>query len=77
MENREKILDILKTLHPEYDYEKSTNFLDDGLLDSFDVIALVTELEDNFNIDIDPIEIIPNNFATKDNILEFIEKKQN
>ncbi|WP_042705924.1 acyl carrier protein [Methanomicrobium mobile] len=72
----EKILEILKTLHPEYDYEKSTNYLDDGLLDSFDIIALVTELEDNFNIDIDPIEIIPNNFESMNKIKSFVENKQ-
>lgn len=73
----EKILQILKSLHPEYDYETSTNYLDDGLLDSFDIIALVTELEDNYNIDIDPIEIIPDNFESLDKIKSFMESKQN
>ena len=72
----EKILQILKSLHPEYDYERSTNYLDDGLLDSFDIIALVTELEDNYNIDIDPIEIIPNNFESMDKIKSFVKNKQ-
>lgn len=77
MESREKILEILKSLHPEYDYGKSTNYLDDGLLDSFDIIALVTELEDSYNIDIDPIEIIPDNFESMDKIMSFVGKKQN
>ena len=73
----EKILQILKSLHPEYDYERSTNYLDDGLLDSFDIIALVTELEDNYNINIDPIEIIPDNFESMDKIKSFVKSKQN
>lgn len=72
----EKILQILKSLHPEYDYERSTNYLDDGLLDSFDIIALVTELEDNYNINIDPIEIIPDNFESMDKIKSFVKSKQ-
>ena len=72
----EKILQILKSLHPEYDYERSTNYLDDGLLDSFDIIALVTELEDNYNINIDPIEIIPENFESMDKIKSFVKSKQ-
>ena len=72
----EKILQILKSLHPEYDYERSTNYLDDGLLDSFDIIALVTELEDNYNIDIDPIEIIPDNFESVGKIKNFVVSKQ-
>ena len=72
----EKILDILKSLHPEYNYGASMNYLDDGLLDSFDIIALVTELEDNFNIDIDPMEIIPDNFESMDKIKSFVKNKQ-
>ena len=73
----ERILQILKSLHPEYDYESSMNYLNDGLLDSFDIIALVTELEDCYNIDIDPIEIIPDNFESMDKIKSFVGKKQN
>lgn len=44
----DKILAILAGLHPEHDYAASRDFVEDGLLDSFDIVMLVAELETEF-----------------------------
>lgn len=74
MARREKVLELLKAIRPEYDFENSENFIDDGYLDSFDMVTLVTDLEDAFSIIIDGLDIVPENFASIDAILVVIEK---
>lgn len=71
---REKILSILSDLRPEYDFSESADFIEDGMLDSFDVVSLVTELEENFGISIDGENIVPENFSSIEAIESLIEK---
>lgn len=59
---KEKILDILKSIQPSNDFENSSDYVEDGLLDSFDVVQLVSELENTFNITISALDILPENF---------------
>lgn len=66
MEN--KILSILSRIRPEFDFQKSTSFVDDGMLDSFDIVNLVTELDETYSISIEGIDIVPENFANLDTI---------
>lgn len=70
----QKILDILQGIRPEYDFTVSDDFIGDGLLDSFDMVTFVSELEDSFGIVIDGLDIVPENFATIPAILETIKK---
>ncbi|WP_026514163.1 phosphopantetheine-binding protein [Butyrivibrio sp. LB2008] len=75
MENvRGKIIDIFKELKPELDIEKSTDLIEGGLLDSFDVIEFVSEVGDVFDIDFPVEEIIPENFYSLDTIEKIIKK---
>ena len=74
MEN--KIYDILAELHPEFDYKTSNDFISDGMLDSFDVVNLVTELEDAFSISIDGEDILPENFSSIDAIKILVERSE-
>ncbi len=71
-----KILEILNGLRPEFDFTSSSDFIGDGMLDSFDIVSLVTELEDNFNITVDGEDIIPDNFSSVDAIITLIEKSE-
>lgn len=71
-----KILEILNGLRPEFDFTSSPDFIGDGMLDSFDIVSLVTELEDNFNITVDGEDIIPDNFSSVDAIITLIEKSE-
>ncbi len=70
----EKILEILTDLRPEFDFRTSSNFIEDGLLDSFDMIALVSRLEEDYHILIDGLDIVPENFTSVEAIINVIHK---
>lgn len=71
---KDKILEILSNLRPEYDFSKSTDYIADGMLDSFDIISLVTELETEFDVSIDGEDIVPENFSSADGIAALIAR---
>ena len=58
----EQIIEILKRLHPTVDVEQQTALVDDGVLDSLDMVTLITELNRVFDISIPASEILPDNF---------------
>ncbi len=58
----ETILEILNGLHPEIDFEVCDTLIDDKILDSFDIVSLVTDISDEFDITIPVEEIVPKNF---------------
>lgn len=60
---KEEILKILTEIRPEFDFSKSEDFIREGLLDSFDVIALVSALDNHFSVSIDGLDIVPDNFS--------------
>lgn len=70
----EKIYDILQNLRPEFDYRSSKDFIGDGLLDSLDVVTLISELEETFGILIDALDILPENFSSVETIAEVVKK---
>lgn len=70
----EKIYEILKELRPEFDFVQSKNFIEDGFLDSFDIVSLVTELEDKFDCLIDALDIVPENFDSVEHIAGIVKK---
>lgn len=70
-----EILKILTQIRSEFDFSKELNFIDDEMLDSIDIIRLVSEIEIKFNISIDGSEIIPENFMTIDSIINLIKRK--
>ena len=61
---KEKIIKILTELRPEFEFTDDVNFIEEGMLDSFDVVNLVTELDNTFNISIDGVDILPENFSS-------------
>jgi acyl carrier protein len=69
-----EILNILKDVRPEINFETENNFISNGFLDSFDMITLVTELEKKFDILIDPLDILPENFESIDTIAKVVKK---
>lgn len=70
----ERILAILKEIRPESDFSTSTDFLADGLLDSFDMVTLVSTLDKSFGISIDGVDIVPENFSSVDTIRALLVK---
>ena len=71
---KEKIIKILSELRPEFDFNQDINYIEEGMLDSFDIVNLVNELEESFNITIDGTEILPENFSSADAIMKLIER---
>lgn len=71
---REKIMEILSGLRPECDFENSENFIEEGLLDSMDIVALVDSVEEEYGITIPGTAISVKNFSNLDSIVELIEK---
>lgn len=70
----EKIMEILQGIRPEFNFASSEDFIEDGYLDSFDVVTLVSELDDAFDISIDGLDIIPDNFKSLDAISNVVKK---
>ncbi|MCO5723314.1 phosphopantetheine-binding protein [Robiginitalea marina] len=71
---KENILSFLAEIRPECDFENSMNFIEEGLLDSFDIVSLVTSLDEEFKISIEGTDIIPENFANLDSIERLLLK---
>lgn len=70
----DSIFSMLAEIRPEFDYKDSDNFIEDGLLDSFDIISLVSMMEEKYNIKIDGLDIIPENFFDVDAIVGLVKK---
>ena len=71
----ERILEVVKAIRPDVDFEKETALIDDEIHDSFDVIQIVTELMEEFGIFIDADDIEPENLNSLEGIREMVERK--
>ena len=71
---KERILKILSGLRPEFDFTMDGNFIEEGILDSFDVINLVTALDSEFGISIDGTDVLPENFSSVNAIVMLLKK---
>jgi acyl carrier protein len=56
------VAEILKEIRPEFDFTTSSDFIADGMLDSFDIVTLVSALDKNYGISIPGTEILPEHF---------------
>ena len=70
-------LQILAELRPDADITLAQNLIDDGVLDSFDVVSLVSELCDAFEVSISVDDLTPENFNTPEAMLALVERLQN
>lgn len=66
--------DILQSIRPESDFTQSADFLEDGLLDSFDMVALVSSLDAAYEISIDGLDIVPEHFRSLETIAALLQK---
>ncbi len=66
------LLEILTGLHPEVDFEACNTLVDDSIIDSFDIISIVSEINDAYDVVIPAEEIIPNNFNSARALYELI-----
>ncbi|MDI9509244.1 MAG: acyl carrier protein [Clostridiales bacterium] len=70
----EQILEILEGLHPEIDFETCDTLIDDKIIDSFDIVTLISDLSEEFDVTIPVEDIIPENFNSAKAIKALIER---
>ena len=68
------LLEILSDLHPEVDFESCDTLIDDEILDSFDIVSLIAEISNEFDVTISAKDIIPDNFNSAQGLWALIER---
>ena len=77
MNTKERILEILQDMHPEVDdFESITELVHGGTLDSLNIVMLIAELTDSFDIEIPPQEVSYENFDTVAGLVAMVERLQ-
>ncbi len=72
----EKLMEILKNLRPEVDFNTEKSLIDGGVLDSFDLVSLIGELNEEFEIEISFDDMEPENFNSAEQIYQMIVRLQ-
>ncbi|MGN0389270.1 MAG: acyl carrier protein [Wujia sp.] len=72
----ETLMEILETIAPGEDFENCTTLIDDHILDSFAILSLVSEIEDAFDIEVSPAELVPANFNSAKSLWDMICRLQ-
>ncbi len=68
----EALLEILTNLHPEVDFETCSTLVDDKIIDSFDIVTIISEINDEYDVVIPAEEIVPDNFNSAQALYELI-----
>ena len=71
----QELMEILNELHPDVDFTRERALVDDRILDSFDIVTLVAEIGDTFDVQISAVDMVPENFNSVEAIWELIETK--
>ncbi len=72
-----ELIKLLEDLHEGIDYETCETLVDDGILDSLDIVTLITDINDTFDVAIPPEEIVPENFNSAKALWALIERIDN
>lgn len=70
------ILEILQSIHPEIDYEREKNLIDNGIFDSFDLVTLISGIRQEIGIKIPAYKITPDNFNSLESINKLLSKQE-
>ena len=71
----EDLLEILQELHPEVDFETCNTLIDDKILDSFDIITIVTEVNSEMGVAIPAEEMVPENFNSAQALYDLVTRR--
>lgn len=69
----EKLMELLKGVRPDVDFENETALIDDGILDSFDVVSIISALDDEFGVQVRITELDPDNFNSAQAIWDLVQ----
>lgn len=70
----EELMEILNDLHPDVDFETEERLVDDKILDSFDIVSLIAEINETYDIAITAKDILPENFNSAKSLYALIQK---
>lgn len=70
----EALMEILESLHPEIDFNTCETLIDDGLIDSFDIVTIISEINEEYDVVIPAEEIVPDNFNSAKALYALIQK---
>ena len=70
----DELLEILEDIKPNVDFKTCTDLIDGGYLDSFDILSIVSELNDAFGVEISPVDIVPCNFNSADALWKMVQR---
>ena len=70
----DEIIAILKDLHPDVDFEHCDALIDDGILDSFDIVSVIAEISQEFDVKIGAEHIVPENFNSARALWELVSR---
>lgn len=70
----EELIKLLKGVRPDVDFENETELIDDGILDSMDVVSIISEIDDVFGVQIRITELDPDNFNSAEAIWALVQK---
>ena len=73
----EKLLELLQGIRPDVDFENEIALVDDGILDSMDIVSIISELHDEFDVQVRINELDPDNFNSMESIWELVQKLKN
>ena len=72
----DKLYQILRDCCPDIDFEHETRLIDDGILESLDIVMIVGELSENFDVEIDVDDLVPENFNSAQAMYALIQRLQ-
>ena len=72
----EELLNILAEIKVDVDFETEDKLIDDGILDSFDILQIISALNDEYDISIPASEIIPENFNSAETLWDMVQRLQ-
>lgn len=70
----EQMIELLKSIKDDVDFENCKTLIDDGILESFDILQIISELNDAYDISIPAKEIIPENFNSAEALLAMVNR---
>lgn len=70
----EALLNILRELHPDVDFAAEEKLIDKGILDSFDIVTIVAEVDAQWNVQIGPEDLIPENFNSAQALYRLVQR---
>lgn len=73
----EKLMNILWELHPDVDFAAAENLIDDGILDSFDIVTIVSEIDEKYDVQISAADLVPENFNSAQALYALIRRLEN